>query len=64
MLMQLPAANFHKAAVIRKSRKYWEKLNSVGIINNQSADLEVMPYEKLWRFVLESLREMNEGMKE
>lgn len=55
MLMQLPAANFHKAAVIRKSRKYWEKLNSVGIINNQSADLEVMPYERLWRFVLESL---------
>lgn len=55
LLTQLPASNFHKAAVIRKSRRYWEKLKSVGIIHNQSADLEVVPYEKLWKFVLNSL---------
>ena len=55
LLTLLPAANFHKAAVIRKSKKYWEKLQSVGIINNQSAELEAVPYETLWMFVLDSL---------
>lgn len=55
MLTQLPTANFHKVAVIRKTKKYWEKLQSVDIINNQSAELEAIPYETLWRFVLESL---------
>ncbi|MCB9048181.1 MAG: hypothetical protein H6556_02025 [Lewinellaceae bacterium] len=55
MLTQLPAANFHKVAVIRRARKYWEKLQSVGIIHNQSLELEAVPYEKLWQFVLESL---------
>ncbi|MCB0584686.1 MAG: hypothetical protein KDD06_05080 [Phaeodactylibacter sp.] len=57
MLMQLPASAFHKAAVVRKSKKYWEKLRTVGIINNQSADLEAVPYETLWQFVLKSLDE-------
>lgn len=57
MLTQLPAANFHKVAVVRKAGKYLEKLQSVGIIHNQSAELEIIPYEKLWQFVLESLEE-------
>ncbi len=57
MLTQLPAANFHKVAVVRKAKKYLEKLQSVGIINNQSAELEIIPYELLWQFVLKSLEE-------
>ena len=65
MLTVLPAANFNKTAVMRRSKKYWEKLQTVGIINNQSAELEIIPYETLWQFVLESLgRGRNEGMKE
>ncbi|MCB0611985.1 MAG: hypothetical protein KDC75_01715 [Phaeodactylibacter sp.] len=55
LLTTLPAANFHKVAVIRKSKKYLEKLQSVGIINNNSAELEAVPYETLWMFILESL---------
>ncbi|MCG8329849.1 MAG: hypothetical protein MI974_19290 [Chitinophagales bacterium] len=55
MLMQLPKANFHRAAVERKTKELREKLSSVGIIQNQSAEVEIVPYEMLWEFVLESL---------
>lgn len=55
MLMQLPKANFHRAAVERKTKELREKLSSVGIIQNQSAEVEIVPYEVLWEFVLESL---------
>jgi hypothetical protein len=56
MLMQLPKANFHKAAVIRKTKDLREKLSSVSIRHNQSAEVEAVPYEVLWDFVLGSLK--------
>jgi len=56
MLMQLPKANFHKAAVIRKTADLRKKLSSVGIRHNQSAEVEAVPYEVLWEFVLGSLK--------
>ncbi len=56
MLLQLPAASFHKKGVIRKAKKYWEKLQSVPLKKaNQSVELEIIPYETLWEFVLNSL---------
>jgi hypothetical protein len=55
MLLQLPNANFHRVAVERKTADLRKKLSSVGIINNQSAELEILPYEVLWEFVLDSL---------
>ena len=55
MLMQLPAAHFHKSAVIRKTEELYNKLTSVSILNNQSAEVEAVPYEELWEFVLSSL---------
>ncbi|MEZ4990408.1 MAG: hypothetical protein R2824_08345 [Saprospiraceae bacterium] len=56
MLLCLPAANFHKAGVIRRAKKYVELLNSVPIGEaNQSPEVEIIPYEMLWEFVLESL---------
>ncbi len=56
MLLQLPAASFHKKGVIRKAKKYWDKLLSVPLEEaNQSSELEFIPYETLWEFVLESL---------
>ncbi len=58
MLLCLPAASFHKKAVLRKSDKYWKKLLSVPIEEtNQSAEMEIVPYEMLWEFVLEGLDE-------
>ena len=56
MLMQLPAASFHKAGVIRKTKKFRERLEEVPLeIANQRAELEIVPYEMLWEFVLEEL---------
>ncbi len=56
MLMQLPASSFHKEAVVRKAEKYKKKLLSVPLEEaNQSVEIEIVPYEMLWEFVLDSL---------
>lgn len=58
MLLCLPAASFHKKAVLRKADKYWKKLQTMPIEKaNQSAEMEIVPYEMLWEFVLEGLDE-------
>ncbi len=56
MLLTIPNANFHKAAVIRKSEAYHKKLIATPLdVSNQQYKLEIIPYETLWSFVLESL---------
>lgn len=56
MLLCLPAASFHKAGVIRRAKKHLDLLNSVPLEEaNQSPEVEIIPYETLWGFVLESL---------
>ncbi|RMG80319.1 MAG: hypothetical protein D6714_14840 [Bacteroidetes bacterium] len=56
MLMTLPAARFNRTAAIRRTQKLAEKLKSVPIEKaSQSSELEIIPYETLWEFVLESL---------
>jgi tetratricopeptide (TPR) repeat protein len=58
MLLTLPAASFHKKAVLRKAKKYWDNLRSVPLhAANQNAELEIVPYETLWECALESLDE-------
>jgi hypothetical protein len=56
MLLCLPACSFQRERVEEKARKYLDKLHAMPIEKaRQSAELEVMPYEMLWEFVLESL---------
>ncbi len=58
MLLTLPDCSFHKKAVLRKSDKYCNKLLEVPMsAANQNAEIEIVPYEMLWEFVLESLDE-------
>lgn len=58
MLLALPDCSFHKKAVLRKAEKYWNKLLEVPMsAANQNAEIEIVPYEILWEFVLESLDE-------
>lgn len=58
MLLTLPECSFHKTAVLRKAQKYWEKLQEVPLdVAKQSAEIEIIPYETLWGFVLEALDE-------
>ena len=56
MLMQLPAGHFHREAVKRKAAPYLKKLNTMPLDSaNQAAELEIIPYEELWEYVIESL---------
>jgi hypothetical protein len=56
MLLQIPKASFHKAAVIRKSEKYLEKLENYPLnLSSQSHEIEIIPFEALWGLVLETL---------
>ncbi|MBK7870978.1 MAG: hypothetical protein IPJ74_09945 [Saprospiraceae bacterium] len=58
MLLTLPDGSFHKKAVLRKAEPFWKKLQSKPIqVANQIAEVEPVPYEMLWSFVLESLDE-------
>ena len=56
MLIQLPASSFHKTAVIRATEKYYKKLRDTPVeATNQSIDVEIIPFEKIWEFILDGL---------
>jgi hypothetical protein len=56
MLLQIPISGFHKAGVARRSDKYYNRLKSKTIdIANQASEIEIIPYEDLWEFALDSL---------
>ncbi|MCB9264921.1 MAG: hypothetical protein H6558_07850 [Lewinellaceae bacterium] len=56
MLLQIPLCSFHKEAVIRKSEQYYNKLKAIPLeVANQTHGIEIIPYEDLWAFVLETL---------
>lgn len=56
MLLEIPKNNFHKAAVIRKTKTDFKKLqNSQLLLKKQGTEVEVVPYEILWKKVLGDL---------
>lgn len=56
MLLCLPEASFNKEKTIEKAQKYIDLLHSVPIEKaKQSTEIEVIPYEMLWEFVVETL---------
>ena len=56
MIMQLDKGDFHQAAVQRKAEPYYKKLLEVPLHKaKQDYELEIIPYETLWSFILESL---------
>jgi hypothetical protein len=56
MLLCLPAAGFEKDEVLKKARKYSDLLHAMPLEKaKQSPEVEVMPYEMLWEFVIDSL---------
>ena len=58
MLLQLPQANFHKVAVERKAKPFLFRLQKVPInLSRQGSELEIIPYEVLWKKVVEMLDE-------
>lgn len=56
MLLLVPSCSFHKAAVIRKTTPWLKKLEANPIeIANQPHEVEIIPYEDLWGYVLDHL---------
>lgn len=56
MLLQIPKANFHREAVVRKTKQLRERLDNVPLeVARQSSEIEIIPYEDLWEYVLEML---------
>lgn len=56
MLVQIPKSNFHHNGVKRRAQPYLDKMNSIAInFNNQAHELEILPFEVLWKFILNEL---------
>jgi hypothetical protein len=56
LLLQLEKGNFHPVAVQRKAEPYYKKL--LAVPQNQTGqdiELEIIPYETLWEYIIESL---------
>lgn len=62
MLLTLPSAHFHPANVRRKADPYWKKLKAAPIHPDYTnVEVEIVPYETLWEFVLESIDKIHKG---
>ncbi len=56
MLLQIPAASFCRNQAIQRAQKYLEGLQQHPIdLANQAHEIEIIPYEDLWVFVLGTL---------
>lgn len=56
MLLQIPKRQYHRKAVERHAMPYLKKLKSVPLNKaNQSFEIEIIPYEHLWEYILQSL---------
>lgn len=57
MLLIVPKAYFKRSLVLEKTEKDRGKLDQVPIsVANQSADVEILPYEDIWEILLEQLK--------
>jgi hypothetical protein len=58
MMLQIPKANFNRMMAVRKADKYWNRLLEVPLEKaKQGSEVEIIPYETLWTFALQSLEE-------
>ena len=56
MLLALPENSFHKVAVLRRTEDWYKKLLSRPLkVANQGHEIEIIPYEDLWAYILDSL---------
>ena len=56
MLLQIPKRNFHRVAVLRHAKPYIKRLATVPLEKSkQSYEIEIIPYEHLWEYALDSL---------
>lgn len=65
MLMQLPANNFHRQAVERKTEDWFARLDNRGQNRTTSGlfPYEIIPYETLWKWIVASLDDAFHGKR-
>ncbi len=64
MLLEIPAANFNRTNLERRAEKLYEKLISKPLeIAEQPQEVEIVPYEVLWEFVLSSMNTSTKKIK-
>lgn len=56
MLFSLEKGYFYEEKVIKIAQPYLEKLQKYPLEETQNIDLEIVPYERLWDFVVEQLK--------
>ncbi len=56
MLLQIPMGQFDRQSIVPKAERYLERLRTIPLqLANQTHEIEIVPYEDLWNFALESL---------
>lgn len=56
MLLQIPQSGFHRNGVERRAKRYLERMKTITInFNNQAHEIEILPFEELWRLILNTL---------
>ena len=56
LLLKIPSANFQRKLIKEKAKKEIKMLNNLPIEKaNQSADIEIFPYENLWKILLNKM---------
>ncbi|MEZ4966708.1 MAG: hypothetical protein R2791_15805 [Saprospiraceae bacterium] len=56
MLLQIPMGQFDRKMVEPKAARYLEKLRAIPLqLANQTHEIEIIPYEDLWDYALQSL---------
>jgi hypothetical protein len=56
MLLQIPLNDFDGERTEIKSKKYWDRLIALPLeLANQTHEIEIIPFEDLWIFILETL---------
>jgi len=64
MLMQLPANNFHRQAIERKTDGWLSRLDNQEKQDNSGLyPYEIIPYERLWKWILASLDDQFHGKR-
>ncbi|MCB0608453.1 MAG: hypothetical protein H6562_19900 [Lewinellaceae bacterium] len=53
MLLEIPGARYHRVAIQRKTKKYLDRLQKYPLdMAQQSAEIEIIPYEDLWKIAI------------
>lgn len=60
MLLKVPHLGFDREQIVQKTQKIMEQLRDVPLeVANQAVESEIIPYEKLWEMLLESMQKVN-----